>query len=211
MHTPNPTMHCNVPALQAGAPSACCSTDTEISAHQHLRHCCSPEKTIIKHYNMIYPGPFTGNESKLLTRRKVWQLTDAFLYFFLNYIGLFWILHHDSINKWSQLRPLYNSGPLCNRVWQPWFRTCRTRRIIRLTWLYRLDTLAVFLLVATRTDAHIASDGVDTFLVFFSAYGLRLGTLVHIWKENRYTCVSILMTSPHRESHQQKVTSKHYK
>lgn len=63
---------------------------------------------------------------------------------------------------------------------------CRTRRIIRLTWLYCLNTLAVFLLVATQTDAHKASDGIDTFLVFFSAYGLRLGTLVRIWKENRY-------------------------
>lgn len=55
-------------------------------------------------------------------------------------------------------------------------------QVLILTRLWCFDTLAVFLLVAFRADAHVASFVVDTLLVLLTAHGLRLRTLVDIWK-----------------------------
>lgn len=58
------------------------------------------------------------------------------------------------------------------------------RQFIKVTWFYSLDTLAIFLLVTTRADAHVAAVGVDTLLVLLGAHRVRLGTLIHICGQN---------------------------
>lgn len=60
-----------------------------------------------------------------------------------------------------------------------------TKATVIVTWLQRLDTLALLLHITTRADAHMAAFSVDTLLVFFGAYGLWQGTLINIWRKQQ--------------------------